>query len=102
MLLNAITWLVGSFEKTGSAKAIIGFSAVERADAERSVLRLATDGKFVIAYERTSQSTSLKGLPLGSFVTRSCNGRLVNAPLVTTERRVLPWRLSANVSMICW
>src|ERR1035437_3140109 len=85
---------------TGSAKAIIGFVADDVADAVRKILRLATDGRIVTAYERTSQSTSLNFLPLGSFVTSSCGGRLVSAPLVTTDSLVFDTILGANAPKV--
>ena len=87
-------------ENTGSANAIIGFAADEFADAVRRIFRLATDGRIVTAYERTSQSTSLNFLPLGSFVTSSCGGRLVSAPFVTIDSLFFDAILSANVPKI--
>jgi hypothetical protein len=60
-----------ALENTGSANAIIGFAADEFADAVRRIFRLATDGRIVIACERTSQSTSFRRLPAGSLVTNS-------------------------------
>src|ERR1700730_9810316 len=90
------TFARAAFEKTGSAKAMIGLRAEENCDPVRRILRLATDGKTVIACERMSQSISFRLLPLGSFARRSCGGRLVNAPLVTMESRFLEAILSAK------
>src|SRR5947209_15969338 len=85
-----------AFENTGSAKAIIGLRADDACEPARRIFRLATEGKIVTACERISQSISLRLLPLGSFLMRSCGGRLVNAPLVTMERRFLDAILSAK------
>src|ERR1700726_3510623 len=85
-----------AFENTGSAKAIIGLRADEVCDPPRSTLRLANDGRAVEAWERMSQSRSLSVLPLGSLVTRSAGGRLVNAPLVIIVSRFRAAILSAN------
>src|SRR6516165_9745346 len=84
------------FEKTGSAKAIRGLRAEEVCDPPRRTLRLATEGRMVTAWERMSQSISLKLLPLGSLVMSSCGGRLVNAPFVTMESRRLDAIFSAK------
>src|ERR1700730_9072726 len=89
-----------AFENMGSAKAIIGLCAEEACEPLRRILRLATEGKSVMACERMSQSSSLSFLPIGSFVMRSCGGRLVNAPLVTMERRFLDPILSANAAKV--
>src|SRR6516225_10424284 len=85
-----------AFENTGSAKAIMGLRTEEACDLPRSTFRLATEGKIVTVWERISQSMSLSFLPVGSFVTRSCGGRLVSAPLVTMERRCLDAILAAK------
>ena len=87
-------------EKTGSAKAIIGLRAEEACDPVRKILRLATEGKTVTACERMSQSISLSILPVGSFAMRSCGGTLVNAPLVTIERRFSAASFSANAPKV--
>jgi hypothetical protein len=85
-----------AFENTGSANAIIGLRAEEACDPPRRTFRLATEGKTVIACERTSQSNSLSFFPPGSFVTKSWGGRLVSAPFVMIESRFLLASLSAN------
>jgi hypothetical protein len=41
------------------------------------ILRLATEGKTVMACERMSQSISFKLLRVGSLVMKSCGGTLV-------------------------
>src|SRR6516162_333271 len=89
-----------AFENTGSAKAIIGLRAEDACDPVRRILRLATDGRTVTACERMSQSISLRLLPVGSLVMRSCGGRLVNAPFVTMESRFLAAIFSANASKV--
>src|SRR5260370_34345206 len=89
-----------AFENTGAAKAIIGLRAAEACELPRSTLRLATEGRMVMAWERMSQSRSLSALPLGSLVTRSAGGRLVNAPLVMIVSRFLAAILSANAANV--
>ncbi len=99
MLRIAICWRAfarAAFENTGSAKAIIGLRAAEVCEEPRNIFRLATEGRTVTAWLRTSQSTSLSCLPLGSLITSSGGGRLVKAPLLMTESRVLAAIWSAN------
>ena len=79
-----------------AGKSESGLRAAEVCEAPRSTLRLATDGRTVMAWERMSQSRSLSALPLGSLLTRSAGGRLVKAPLVMMERRCLDAILSAK------
>ena len=88
-MASACVFARAVLENKGSAKAIIGLRAEEVCDRPRKTLRLATEGKIVIAWERISQSMSLSALPPGSLVTRSCGGKLVNAPFATMERRSL-------------
>src|SRR5712692_3156519 len=83
-------------ENIGSAKAIRGFGADDTRDLPRKTFMFATDGQMVMACERASQSISLYCLSLGSLVTNRCRGRLVNAPFVTTDRRVFEAILSAK------
>ena len=78
----------------------MGLRADEVCEPLRRILRLATEGKTVMACDRMSQSISLRLLPLGSLVTRSCGGRLVNAPLVTMESRCLDAILSAKAPKV--
>src|ERR1700736_2379267 len=78
-----------ALENTGSANAIMGLRAEEFWEPPRSTLRLATEGRMVMAWERMSQSISLRLFPLGSAVMSSCGGRLVSAPLVTMDSRFL-------------
>src|SRR5262249_14872474 len=92
--------LRADFENTGSANAIIGLRAEEVWLPPRSTFRLATEGRMVIACERTSQSASLSFLPLGSLVTSRWGGRLVNAPFVTIESRFLAAILPANAANV--
>src|SRR5262249_10879947 len=105
MLRMAICWRAfarAAFENTGSAKAIIGLRAAEGCEEPRNIFRLATEGRTVPAWLRASQSSSLSGLPLGSSVTKSWGGRLVNAPLVMTESRFLDAIFSANAPNVAW
>src|SRR5258708_26645120 len=88
-----------AFENTGWAEAIVGLRAAEVCDPPRRILRLATEGRTVMACERMSQSRSLSALPLGSLVTRSAGGRLVNA-LVMIVSRFLAAILSANAANV--
>jgi hypothetical protein len=74
----------------------MGLRAAEAGEALRSTFRLATEGRMVTAWERTSQACSRSVLPRGLAVTRSCGGRLVNAPLATMESRVFDAICAAN------
>src|ERR1700730_5767955 len=85
-----------AFENTGSAKAIIALRAEDACEPARRILRLATEGKTATACERISQFISLRLLPFGFLVTRSCGGRPVKAPLVMIDSRFLAASLSAN------
>ena len=73
--------------KMGSPNPIIGL-ALRQLIFPAKILRLATEGRMVIAYLRTSQSTEPKSLSSGSLVISTCGGRLVRAPLRTNDNRV--------------
>src|SRR6516162_1979098 len=88
-------WFRAFWEKTGSAKAIIGFGAGVILSLARNVLMLEIDGSTVTANFLMSQSMSLRFLPVGSFVTSTPRGIDVSAPLAITDNRFLPAILSA-------
>ena len=69
--------------------------------APRRTLRLATEGKIVIAYLRTSQSAEPRSFPSGSLVTSTCGGRLVSAPSRTNDRRAFLEMISSTGPSSC-